>query len=286
MPTLSIITINYNNRDGLEKTIQSVICQTYKDYEYIVIDGGSTDGSKEMIDKYLQYFSHAVSEPDKGIYNAMNKGIKAAHGEYLQFLNSGDCLIAPDTLQQIFDSKPTADIISSHSLWIQTKQIAYAPENVTLDYLYEQSMNHQSTFIRRSLFDSIQYDESLRIAADYKFFLQTFITRNVSYQLYDFPTVYYDETGVSSTRRQESIQERNKILTELLPPFIIKDCETRYLAKQREAREIKQSKYKKRLRKIEKKVTLPLMKSLASFCFNVILGINGLLTALYTKGRQ
>lgn len=286
MPTLSIITINYNNREGLEKTIQSVICQTYKDYEYIIIDGNSTDGTKNVIEKYRQYFSYAISEPDKGIYNAMNKGIKAAHGEYLQFLNSGDCLIAADTLQHIFDPKPTADIISSHSVWIQTKQIAYAPNDVTLDYLYEHSMNHQSTFIHRSLFDTIQYDESLRIAADYKFFLQIFLTQNVSYQLYDFPTVYYDETGISSTQRQASIQERAKILTELLPPFIIKDCETRYLAKQQEAREIKQSKYKKRLRKIEKKVTLPFMKSFASFCFNVILGINSLFSALYRKNKK
>ena len=283
MPTLSIITINYNNKEGFEKTVQSVICQTYNDFEYIIVDGGSTDGSRDVIEQYKQYFAAVISEPDKGIYNAMNKGISLAHGEYLQFLNSGDCLIAPETLQQVFSTKPTADIISSHAIWIQTKQIAYAPQNITLDYLYEQSMNHQSTFIHRTLFDTIQYDESLHIAADYKFFLQTFITKNISYRLCDFPTVYYDETGISSTRRQESMQERAQILTELLPPFIIKDCETRFLAKQQEAREITQSKYKKRLRKVEKRVTLPFMKSFASSCFNIILGVNFLFSALYNK---
>lgn len=286
MPTLSIITINYNNRDGLEKTIKSVICQTYKEFEYIIVDGGSSDGSRDVIEQYRQSFSSVISEPDKGIYNAMNKGISLAHGEYLQFLNSGDCLIAPDTLQQVFSIKPTADIVSSHSIWIQSRQIAYAPSCITLDYLYEHSMNHQSTFIRRTLFDTLQYDESLRIAADHKFFLQAFITKNASYQMYDFPTVYYDETGISSTRRQESIQEREKILTEILPPFIIKDCERRYLSKQQEALEITQSKYKKRLRKIEKKVTLPFMKSFASVCFNMLLGINSLVSKLYLKPQK
>ncbi len=87
---LSIITVNLNNKDGLQKTIDSVISQTFKDFEWIVIDGGSTDGSKELIEKYSDYISYWVSEPDKGIYNAMNKGIKVAKGDYLEFLNSGD----------------------------------------------------------------------------------------------------------------------------------------------------------------------------------------------------
>ena len=87
---LSIITINYNNCDGLQKTIDSVIAQTWRDFEWIVIDGGSTDGSKELLEQYKEHFSYWCSEPDKGIYNAMNKGIAKANGDYLNFMNSGD----------------------------------------------------------------------------------------------------------------------------------------------------------------------------------------------------
>ena len=89
---LSIITINYNNRDGLQKTIDSVVSQTYKNFEWIIIDGGSTDGSKELIEQYQDHCAYWCSEPDKGIYNAMNKGIEKAIGDYSLFLNSGDRL--------------------------------------------------------------------------------------------------------------------------------------------------------------------------------------------------
>ena len=95
---LSIITVNLNNRDGLKKTIDSVISQTFKDFEWIVIDGGSTDGSRELIEQYVNHFAYWVSEPDKGVYNAMNKGVKKAKGEYLQFLNSGDWLRDENTV--------------------------------------------------------------------------------------------------------------------------------------------------------------------------------------------
>ena len=87
---LSIITINYNNREGLRKTIESVVNQTYRNFEYIIIDGGSTDGSVEVVKEYADRISYWVSEPDNGIYNAMNKGVLAANGKYIQFLNSGD----------------------------------------------------------------------------------------------------------------------------------------------------------------------------------------------------
>ena len=97
----SIITINYNNRDGLEKTIQSVINQTCQDFEFIIIDGGSTDGSVDIIKKYNDRINYWVSEPDKGIYNAMNKGILQAHGEYLNFMNSGDCFFDNEVLNKV-----------------------------------------------------------------------------------------------------------------------------------------------------------------------------------------
>ena len=107
----SIITVNFNNRDGLRKTIESVIHQTCRDYEYIVIDGGSTDGSVDVLKEYDKNIDYWVSEPDKGIYNAMNKGITQAHGEYLNFMNSGDCFYDKNVLENLCEKGLSSDII-------------------------------------------------------------------------------------------------------------------------------------------------------------------------------
>ena len=107
----SIITINYNNKDGLEKTILSVINQTCQDFEYIIIDGGSTDGSVDVIKKYADRIDYWVSEPDKGIYNAMNKGIIKAKGEYLNFMNSGDCFYDNEVLSNVYQNGMCSEMI-------------------------------------------------------------------------------------------------------------------------------------------------------------------------------
>ena len=104
-PLLTIITVNLNNREGLQRTIDSVVEQTFTDYEWIVIDGGSTDGSRELIEQYADHFTYLVSEPDKGIYNAMNKGIAHAKSDWLQFLNSGDWLTEKDVLNNVFSQR-------------------------------------------------------------------------------------------------------------------------------------------------------------------------------------
>ena len=110
LPKLSIITVNLNNKAGLQKTIESVFSQTFTDYEYLVIDGGSEDGSKELIKKYENKFVYWVSEKDKGIFNAMNKGILKASGEYLLFLNSGDYFYDSAVLDDVFDKAASTDI--------------------------------------------------------------------------------------------------------------------------------------------------------------------------------
>ena len=127
-PKLSIITINLNNAAGLRKTIESVVNQTFTDYEYLIIDGGSTDGSVEVIKEFADKITYWVSEPDKGIYNAMNKGILKARGEYLQFLNSGDWLVDNEVLFRVFSLNHFEDILyglepyyrdhTLHSLWV------------------------------------------------------------------------------------------------------------------------------------------------------------------------
>ena len=112
MMKYSIITINYNNKDGLKKTIESVINQSCKDFEYIIIDGGSTDGSVDVIRQYADRINYWISEPDKGVYNAMNKGVAQAHGEYLNFMNSGDCFSDNSVLENIAHSLCSYDIVT------------------------------------------------------------------------------------------------------------------------------------------------------------------------------
>lgn len=151
MIKLSIITINYNNVSGLRKTIESVKSQTFQDYEWIVIDGGSTDGSKELIEENKQYFSYWVSEPDKGIYDAMNKGTVLAQGEYCQFLNSGDYLIAPDTLAKIFSKPLQADVIYGDVWFIKDNKVIEKrtyPDQMTLSFLFRSPLGHQATFVK------------------------------------------------------------------------------------------------------------------------------------------
>lgn len=146
---LSIITINYNNKAGLQKTIDSVIGQTWKDYEWIIIDGGSTDGSKELIEQYQQYFAYWCSEPDKGVYNAMNKGIAKAKGEYLNFMNSGDSFVCDSTLMDVFTKEISADIVSG-PVMLSTGRRLFQYQEDTFQMFMHDGLCHQSSFIKKN----------------------------------------------------------------------------------------------------------------------------------------
>lgn len=219
---LSIITVNFNNRDGLQKTIDSVVSQTFRDFEWIVIDGGSTDGSKELIEQYADHFAYWVSEPDKGIYNAMNKGIKAAKGDYLQFLNSGDWLFTPDTLEQVFNLNRREDIIFGASLVhdpFAGDYILNPDENISAFELLSTSLPHQASFIKHSIFKEIGlYDESYRIVADMKFFYEAIIQKNKSLFHVPFTIVHYDGSGLSnqsmSTVKEETLRVIDSFLSD------------------------------------------------------------------------
>jgi len=172
---LSIITINLNNASGLEKTIQSVVNQTFTDFEYILIDGNSKDESVEIIKKYSSKIYYWVSEPDTGIYNAMNKGIRKAVGDYCLFLNSGDWLISSTTLQDVFNeisNTTPADIFYSDRNNSDGNIIVY-PDKLTIDYLFIYGINHQNSLIKRLLFLKHDfYNELLHIVSDQEFFMK------------------------------------------------------------------------------------------------------------------
>ena len=215
MPKLSIITVNLNNAVGLEKTIRSVISQTFTDYEYIIIDGGSTDGSVEVIKKYADKITYWVSEPDKGIYNAMNKGIKVAKGEYCQFLNSGDYLVDKNVLEKVFSLGFDEDIVYGNILVDNIfKVVPY--KKLTLYKLIKSYIPHPASFISRTVFfENNFYDEKYKIAADWKFFLKTLILENYSYAYVDLIIADFQSGGISTSIKTK--KEKEQILFELFP---------------------------------------------------------------------
>lgn len=216
---LSVITINRNNKAGLKRTINSVISQTFNDYEYIIIDGASTDGSVDIIKEYSDKISYWISEPDRGIYNAMNKGIKVAKGDYCLFLNSADTLYNKDVLKQVFCTEPKEDIIYGDLIMGDT--VAHAEKQITLKNLLFHTIGHQSSFIKRALLVDNPYDETLKIAADWKFFFQELILNNVSRKYLDLIISRFDMQGISMSHQQELKEEHEKVLKELIPPTIL-----------------------------------------------------------------
>ena len=190
IPKLSIITVCYNNRNGLQKTFQSVIRQTFTDFEYIIIDGGSTDGTVDFIKANEQHIKYWISEKDNGIYNAMNKGIKVAKGEYCYFLNSDDCIAAPNTLEKIFAKiKNNPDIIYGNLAVLKNDKLQYVTKfskNITpySFYRHKQAIHHQASFIKRTLFNQYGlYNENIKLISDWAFFFEVIL-------LYDFSTQY------------------------------------------------------------------------------------------------
>ena len=172
MQRISVITINRNNSVGLEKTILSVINQNYDNYEYIVIDGKSEDSSIEIIKKYSEQIDYWISEKDNGIYNAMNKGIKVATGEYIIFMNSGDFFYSDKILYNLFEGNKREDFLIGAAIGYGKRASYVIPyfEMITAYNLLMETFPHQATFTKSSVFNEIGlYDETLKICADWKF---------------------------------------------------------------------------------------------------------------------
>lgn len=223
---LSIITVNLNNCDGLQKTIDSVVSQTFTDYEWIVIDGGSTDGSKELIEQYSEHFAYWVSEPDKGIYNAMNKGISHAQGDWLQFLNSGDWLCNEHTLYNIFTSEHEGDILYGdyfyHNKSENTKVVI--PDIISLYWVIrpECFFCHQAFFYRKEIFFTHSYNEKYKVSSDTALTIQLICEGKKMVHI-PIETVYYSAGGISSQLTHEQAIERDEIIKTHTPFHIYQD---------------------------------------------------------------
>lgn len=219
MPKLTIITINYNHLDGLRKTIDSIVSQTFTDYEWIVVDGGSTDGSYELLEQYKDHFAWWCSEPDKGVYNAMNKGLAQATGEYVNFMNSGDMFANSAILSMVFNENHDADILYGMMARGTVDGELNIPQmmkrNIYWYDFYANTLNHQATFIKRELFTKHGvYDESYKVYADWHKFAQFVAIEKASTKFIAKVIAIYEGGGLSDTFNDE---ELGRIRKEIYP---------------------------------------------------------------------
>ena len=226
----SIITINYNNKEGLRRTIESVIHQTFRDFEFIIIDGGSTDGSIDVLKEYDSVIDYWISEPDGGIYQGMNKGIRKASGNYLNFMNSGDCFYNKEVLQNIFDKQSICDIIvgKDYHYNSETQQgfSTILPPRISMLTFYIQTLPHQSSFFKRELFKDSLYDESLKIVADIKFYIQKICVEGCSVEVIDEIICKREPDGISRSDNERRIAEHKTVIAEFLPIGALEDYKT------------------------------------------------------------
>ncbi|MBQ9631041.1 MAG: glycosyltransferase [Treponema sp.] len=232
---LSIITVNYNNKEGLRKTLQSIVSQTCGNYEHIIIDGGSTDGSVDVIHEFLQnenyakHVTHWSSEKDDGIYNAMNKGIVFAKGDYCLLLNSGDVFVNHKCLQKACDCNSGEDIFYFNVKIIYPKKIfkLIYPDTISARFFFEgKTLNHQSILIKTSLQKRYPYSEKYKIVSDVDFLMKAFVYDHSTYKHVNDFLVLYDATeGLSSSPKTRDLfwAERKILFKKRFPSFFYDD---------------------------------------------------------------
>ncbi|XCF07735.1 glycosyltransferase family 2 protein [Tamlana crocina] len=229
---VSIITVNYNDKLGLERTLKSVQGQTYTNFEHIVIDGGSNDGSKAILEENKNQFSYWVSESDRGIYHAMNKGIIKAKGEYLFFLNSGDDFVENRALQNIAEALTGEDIVyfNINKIDGSSVNVEKVPSKLSFSYLYHDLPPHQSTFIKRELFqDYGYYDENLKIVSDWKFLIIALLKHNATYKHVDKVFTNFYLGGISSNSESMArMDAERKVVLEQEFPILMNDLKYKY----------------------------------------------------------
>jgi glycosyltransferase involved in cell wall biosynthesis len=242
MVKLSVITINYNNAEGLKRTLESVVNQKNFEFEFIVVDGGSKDGSKEVIKNFESHLSYWVSESDSGIYDAMNKGIQKATGTYCLFLNSGDYLIEDTIFSKVFTLQANEDILYGEIIFDygNEKKMNKRPEKLSDFHMYQDNIWHPASFIHTSLFARFGlYNLTYKIAADYDFFFKTIVVQKVTTRYIPFAISVYDTNGLSTlpNNYKQIKEERKKIHSSYLKKEEIdffenlKKFKNRFLAK-------------------------------------------------------
>lgn len=222
-PLISLITVCYNAAPLMRDTLQSAISQTYKNIELVIVDGGSKDNTVAIAQQFSNYTGTLISEPDKGIYDAMNKGIKAAKGEWIYFLNAGDSFYDNGVLETVFANRD----LSSFDLIYAKIQTVNEPTGINYigghrtvfrDFYFRYPICHQATFTRRKAFDYIGlFDTSLRINADNKWQISFFKDYANKALFIDRIVAFYDIQGTSYHKRMKGYREFLRYTASLLP---------------------------------------------------------------------
>lgn len=232
---LSIVTINYNNANGMQLTIDSVAAQTYKEFEHIIVDGNSHDEGVRIIQEY-DYAQRSSGQPhpiirwtsevDKGIYNAMNKGVRMAQGEYVLMLNSGDTLVDEHVLERIIPELDGTDIVQGNTIeehdGKKSQNKGYGRSEITMSDIMQGKFLHQASFCRRDLFERYGYfDDSYAIVADKKFFINCLGFHDASFKYVDMDVANFDVNGISSATEgpwhEKHEAEYKRLMDEMLP---------------------------------------------------------------------
>lgn len=224
---ISLITVCRNAENDIENTIKSVITQTkFENIEYIIIDGASTDKTLEIIENYKSKIAYFISETDSGIYNAMNKGIKAATGDYIAFLNAGDFYINELVIEQFLPylEKTQKDLVIGNLFAFNkyNANMVKINEGFLDKFLFNyQSIPHPSTFFRRNIFEKVGlYNEDYKIVSDFEWYLKYFNEFNGNYLYVDKYVVFFDLNGICSSKKFEDLhkKERNEVLYRYISP--------------------------------------------------------------------
>jgi glycosyltransferase involved in cell wall biosynthesis len=212
-PLISIVTVVCNGEKYLEETILSVINQTYDNIEYIIIDGGSTDGTTDIIKKYEDKIDYWVSEKDSGIYDAMNKGIDVASGEWINFMNAEDSFYANDTLEKVFlnASFENIDVIYGNHKVVYPSKTRIVQAGDIKDIWKGSQFCHQSAFIASKVHKANKFNLFNRIGADFEFFY-TLYKKNMSFKYIDIIVANYSAGGLSDIKRVDSIVGRWNVI--------------------------------------------------------------------------
>lgn len=240
---LSIVTINYNNLEGLKKTLASVQAQTFNEFEHVVVDGGSTDGSADVIQKYAEsapYVVKWVSEQDKGIYNGMNKGLRMATGDYIEILNSGDTFATVNStllMHQALRETQYPPILYGNMLkdYGEGKLVrddcggtGFQPDSFL--YFYKGTLNHDCAYIRRSLFEKYGfYNEDMRICSDWEWYVKAIALGGEKTVYTDIDVTIFDMDGISESggkNRDLILKERRGYLEQVLPMSVLRDYDS------------------------------------------------------------
>lgn len=212
---ISIITICYNE-PNLEETCQSIVNQTWQDFEWVVVDGNSNQKTQEIWDKYKYRIDKFISEPDNGRYNAMNKGIMLVSGEYLNFLNAGDYYTDNNVLQKVVELGLDKDIVYGNLNFIEKTgklKTWNFPEVVDNEYLCISSLPHPACFIKKELFNLYGlYNEKYKVVSDWEKFLEFILMHHSSYKHINLQCANFNLEGISSTDKDLCKKERSDVL--------------------------------------------------------------------------